>query len=106
MIARIWHGKVPSSGAAAYHQYLLATGLKDYAAAEGNRGVLLLKKEEGSVTHYYTLTYTIIHLPIGMMLTPLKDLQAKTMKKPGIMPKMLITCWKWSHWFNTMKWLR
>ena len=57
MIARIWHGKVPSSGAAAYHQYLLATGLKDYADAEGNRGVLLLKKEEGSVTHYYTLTY-------------------------------------------------
>ena len=57
MIARIWHGKVPSPGAAAYHQYLLATGLKDYADAEGNRGVLLLKKEEGSVTHYYTLTY-------------------------------------------------
>ena len=57
MIARIWHGKVPSSGATAYHQYLLATGLKDYADAEGNRGVLLLKKEEGSVTHYYTLTY-------------------------------------------------
>ena len=57
MIARIWHGKVPSSMAGAYHQYLLATGLKDYAAVKGNRGVSLLKKEEGSVTHYYTLTY-------------------------------------------------
>jgi len=57
MIARIWHGKVPSSRAAAYYQYLLTTGLKDYAAVKGNRGVSLLKKEEGTITHYYTLTY-------------------------------------------------
>ncbi len=57
MIARIWHGKVPSGKSTAYHQYLLATGLKDYAEAEGNRGVSLLKKEEGPLTHYYTLTY-------------------------------------------------
>ena len=57
MIARIWHSKLPSSMATAYHQYLLATGLKDYAAVQGNRGVSLLKKEEGAITHYYTLTW-------------------------------------------------
>jgi heme-degrading monooxygenase HmoA len=57
MIARIWHGKVPSVKAQDYHQYLLATGLKDYATVKGNRSVSLLKKEEGGITHYYTLTY-------------------------------------------------
>ncbi len=57
MIARIWHGKVPSVKAQDYHHYLLATGLPDYANVKGNRGVSLLKKEEGDITHYYTLTY-------------------------------------------------
>ena len=57
MIARLWHGRVPSAKADAYHQYLLATGLPDYASVKGNRGGSLLKKEEGDITHYYTLTY-------------------------------------------------
>jgi heme-degrading monooxygenase HmoA len=57
MIARIWHGKVPAAKANDYHQYLLATGLKDYAAVKGNRGVMLLKREEGGITHYDTLTF-------------------------------------------------
>jgi hypothetical protein len=54
LIAGIWHGKVPSVKAQDYHQYLLATGLPDYASVKGNRGISLLKKEEGPVTHYYT----------------------------------------------------
>lgn len=57
MIARLWHGRVLTAKAAAYHQYLIDTGLKDYAAIPGNRSVSLLKKEEGSITHFYTLTY-------------------------------------------------
>ncbi|MEP6724399.1 MAG: antibiotic biosynthesis monooxygenase [Bacteroidota bacterium] len=57
MIARIWHGKVPSAKAQDYHTCLLATGLPGYANVKGNRGVSLLKKEEGDITHYYTLTY-------------------------------------------------
>jgi heme-degrading monooxygenase HmoA len=57
MIARQWHGKVPSEKAAAYHGYLIRTGLADYAAVPGNRGVVLLKKEDQDITHYYTLTY-------------------------------------------------
>lgn len=56
MIARMWHGKVPSGKAEAYHGYLVRTGLSDYAATAGNQGVFLLKKEEGSVTHFYTLS--------------------------------------------------
>jgi len=57
MIVRLWHGKVPSVKANDYHQYLLKTGLADYTSIEGNRSVSLLKKEEGDITHYYTLTY-------------------------------------------------
>ena len=57
MIARLWHGKVANEKAAAYHEYLLATGLKDYRLVPGNRSVNLLKRQDGAVTHYYTLTY-------------------------------------------------
>lgn len=57
MIARLWHGRVPSAKAADYHQFLIKTGLADYASIEGNHSVSLLKKEEGDITHYYTLTY-------------------------------------------------
>jgi heme-degrading monooxygenase HmoA len=57
MIARSWHGKVPTPKAAAYHQYLLATGLKDYAAVKGNISISLLTREEDGITHFYTFTY-------------------------------------------------
>ena len=57
MIARSWHGSVPSAKANNYHQYLLATGLKDYGAVKGNRGVVLSKREEGNITHFQTLTF-------------------------------------------------
>lgn len=53
----MWHGKVPSTKATAYHACLNETGLSDYAATEGNRGMFLLKREEGDITHFYTLTF-------------------------------------------------
>jgi len=55
MIARMWHGKVPAEKAEAYHQYLLKTGLKDFAAIDGNTGVFLFKKEENGIAHFYTM---------------------------------------------------
>jgi len=57
MIARIWHGRVRRAEAERYHEYLLATGLPDYRQTPGNRGVHLLRRDEGEVTHYYTLTF-------------------------------------------------
>lgn len=57
MIARLWHGKIPSSKTGEYHEYLDKTGLKDYADTPGNKAVFLLKKEEGDITHIYTLTF-------------------------------------------------
>lgn len=57
MIARIWHGRVRRVDAEAYHRYLLETGLADYAGTDGNRGVRLLRRDEGDVTHFITLTF-------------------------------------------------
>ncbi len=57
MIARIWHGVTPASKADEYVEYLNQTGLPDYAATEGNRGVYLLRKIEGDQAHFITLTF-------------------------------------------------
>lgn len=57
MIARMWHGRVPLAKAAAYEQYVRATGMADYHAAEGNYGAWLLRRNEGDVAHFTTLTF-------------------------------------------------
>lgn len=56
MIARSWHGRVPTSKADAYLEYLRRTGLADYAATPGNRGVQVLRRADGDVTHYDVIT--------------------------------------------------
>jgi len=40
MIARIWRGTVRESDKDIYYDYLLKTGLKEYADTPGNRGTL------------------------------------------------------------------
>ena len=56
MIARTWHGRVPALKADAYFAYLLRTGLADYRATPGNRGVLVLRRVEGDVAHFFLTT--------------------------------------------------
>ncbi|HKW41380.1 MAG TPA: hypothetical protein VJN39_09025 [Gemmatimonadales bacterium] len=56
MIARTWHGRVPTHKADAYATYLERTGLPDYRATPGNRGVLALRRTEGDVTHFVLTT--------------------------------------------------
>ncbi len=56
MIARIWHGRVPASKADSYHAYLLGTGLAEYAATPGNRGVMVFRRLEGDVAHFVLTT--------------------------------------------------
>lgn len=56
MIARLWHGRVPTRKADEYHRYLLRTGLTDYAATPGNYGVQVLQRTEGDVTHFLLIT--------------------------------------------------
>lgn len=57
MIARMWHGRVPAEKTEAYRRYLEATGLPDYRATPGNRGVLVLERGEGAVTHFLLVSY-------------------------------------------------
>ena len=45
MIARIWKGSVRLGDKAAYHAYMQQTGLPEYQACKGNRGVTLLCRE-------------------------------------------------------------
>jgi heme-degrading monooxygenase HmoA len=57
MIARSWHGRVPTARADAYYAYLLGTGLADYRTTPGNRGVWVFRRHEGNVTHFLLLTF-------------------------------------------------
>jgi catechol 2,3-dioxygenase-like lactoylglutathione lyase family enzyme/heme-degrading monooxygenase HmoA len=56
MIARIWSGMVPAHKADDYHAYLLRTGVADYRATPGNRGVQLLRRARGDATEFLFLT--------------------------------------------------
>lgn len=56
MIARTWHGKVPTEKADAYYQYLLDTGVAAYRSTRGNRGVQVLRRTEGEATHFLLFT--------------------------------------------------
>lgn len=47
MIARIWRGITQADKADEYLAYLQETGLKDYAATPGNRGVTVLRRVQG-----------------------------------------------------------
>jgi heme-degrading monooxygenase HmoA len=57
MIVRIWHGVTPASKADAYLDYLKATGLKEYRATEGNRGVQFLRKISAGRAEFLTVSY-------------------------------------------------
>lgn len=57
MIVRLWHGVVSSDRADDYHQYLLATGVPEYRATPGNRGVQLCRRLEGARAHFLLLSW-------------------------------------------------
>jgi len=44
MIARTWRGTTTAARADEYLEYLKETGVKEYAATEGNRGVFVLRR--------------------------------------------------------------
>jgi len=57
MIARIWHGRVPTSKAPAYREFTNRTAIPDYQSVQGNLSVHILEREEGDITHFITLTF-------------------------------------------------
>jgi len=56
MIARTWRGRTLAAKADEYMGILESTGLKEYAATEGNRGVLVLRRVDGDQTEFLLIT--------------------------------------------------
>ncbi len=57
MIARIWHGATAAAKSEEYLDYINATGVPDYQATEGNRGVYVLRRIEGDRAHFLTVSF-------------------------------------------------
>ena len=57
MIARIWHGITPAAKADAYLAFLRGRALPDYRATPGNLAAYVLRRDDGAVTHFITLTH-------------------------------------------------
>ena len=57
MIARIWHGSTRTEDAGAYRQFVIETGIADYASVKGNLGAQIWQREEGDVTHICTVSW-------------------------------------------------
>jgi heme-degrading monooxygenase HmoA len=53
----MWHGRVPTSKAAAYRDFVNARAIPDYQSVEGNISVHVLERREGEITHFITLTF-------------------------------------------------
>jgi heme-degrading monooxygenase HmoA len=57
MICRIWHGRTPRSKADAYEAFLENRAIPDYRSVRGNIDVAILRRDDGEVTHFLTVTH-------------------------------------------------
>jgi heme-degrading monooxygenase HmoA len=57
MIVRMWHGRVLTSKADAYAEFTIGRAIPDYRSVKGNISAHVLRREEGEVTHFITLTF-------------------------------------------------
>jgi heme-degrading monooxygenase HmoA len=57
MISRMWHGRVPTTKAKTYREFLNTRAIPDYRSVEGNISVHILERVEGEITHFITLTF-------------------------------------------------
>ena len=57
MICRIWHGRTPREKADAYATLLQQRAIPDYRSIDGNIDVEILRREEGAITHFLTVTH-------------------------------------------------
>ena len=57
MIVRMWHGRVPTSIAEAYREFLNERAIPDYQSIKGNISVHILERHEGDITHFITMTF-------------------------------------------------
>ncbi|MFC1493498.1 hypothetical protein ACFL6O_06005 [candidate division KSB1 bacterium] len=57
MIARMWRGVTKKEDGDIYYEYLHETGIKNYLATEGNRGVKVLKRDIDSGTEFTLISF-------------------------------------------------
>jgi heme-degrading monooxygenase HmoA len=57
MIARLWHGTTRVDRADAYSTFLGERAMPDYRGTPGNLGAQVLRRDEGDVAHFVTLSY-------------------------------------------------
>jgi len=56
MIVRIWHGRTRLDRADEYGAFLTLRAIPDYRSTAGNLDVAILRRDEGEVSHFLTLT--------------------------------------------------
>ena len=52
MIARVWRGVTPRAKGDDYERYLEGTGVKQCKATPGNRGVYVMRRDEGDESEF------------------------------------------------------
>ena len=55
-ITRMWHGKTKAEHADEYLKYVEETGMKEYRTIKGNLSSKLLRRLEGDICHFLTVT--------------------------------------------------
>jgi heme-degrading monooxygenase HmoA len=56
IITRIWHGRTRIEHADEYLEYVTRTGIADYKNTEGNLKVEILRRIDGEICHFWTVT--------------------------------------------------
>jgi heme-degrading monooxygenase HmoA len=57
VIARVWRGRTLAAKADAYQKYLDADGIERLLAVPGNRGVDVLRREDGKETEFVVISF-------------------------------------------------
>lgn len=55
-VTRIWHGITKAADADEYQKFVEETGLIDYKSIPGNLSVKLLRRIDGEICHFLTIT--------------------------------------------------
>lgn len=55
-ISRIWHGTTRAAQADEYLKFLESTGIADYKKVSGNLSIKILRRTEGDICHFLTVT--------------------------------------------------
>ena len=55
-ITRIWHGRTKAAHADEYLKYVKDTGIADYRSIRGNLSAKVLRRVDGNVCHFLTVT--------------------------------------------------